>query len=31
MRLANTKVERIARALQALAVFEWWLGEELRK
>jgi hypothetical protein len=31
MRPAETKVERIARALQALAVFLWWLGEELRK
>jgi hypothetical protein len=31
MRQARTKVERIARAQQALAVFQWWLGEELRK
>jgi hypothetical protein len=31
MRPARTKVERIARALQALAVFMWWLGEQLKK
>jgi hypothetical protein len=31
MRPAKTKIHRIARALQALAVFQWRLGEELLK
>jgi hypothetical protein len=31
MKPARTKVERIGRALQALAVFLWWLGQELKK
>jgi hypothetical protein len=31
MRRARTTTERIARAQQAVAVFQWWLGEELMK
>ena len=31
MRPAKTRIERIARAQQGLAVFQWWLGQELLK